>query len=84
MGQLHVRTWWAARAPFAKDELSIASNSERRGALMKFLQTAQRLDISLFHYRHHGADYGGARGNAGAQRRDARVHRVLRKLAIVR
>jgi threonine dehydratase len=32
---------------------------ERPGALMKFLNTVpEGLNISLFHYRNHGADYG--------------------------
>ena len=32
---------------------------EQKGALLKFLETLQnRWNISLFHYRAHGADYG--------------------------
>jgi len=31
---------------------------EQKGALLKFLQTLTDWDISLFHYRAHGADYG--------------------------
>jgi threonine dehydratase len=32
---------------------------ERPGALMRFLNTLpEGLNISLFHYRNHGADYG--------------------------
>lgn len=31
---------------------------EQKGALLKFLQTLINWDISLFHYRAHGADYG--------------------------
>ncbi|WP_373777138.1 threonine ammonia-lyase, biosynthetic [Glaesserella sp.] len=31
---------------------------EQKGALLKFLQTLADWDISLFHYRAHGADYG--------------------------
>jgi threonine dehydratase len=41
------------------DELSIASSSERPGALLAFLQAVgDRWNISLFHYRNHGSDYG--------------------------
>ncbi len=31
---------------------------EQKGALLKFLQTLTNWDISLFHYRAHGSDYG--------------------------
>lgn len=31
---------------------------EQKGALRKFLETMSNWDISLFHYRAHGADYG--------------------------
>lgn len=31
---------------------------EQKGALLKFLQELNNWDISLFHYRAHGADYG--------------------------
>ncbi|QLB20582.1 PLP-dependent threonine dehydratase [Vespertiliibacter pulmonis] len=31
---------------------------EQKGALLKFLQILSNWDISLFHYRAHGADYG--------------------------
>jgi threonine dehydratase len=32
---------------------------ERKGALLEFLQAVgQRWNITMFHYRNHGADYG--------------------------
>jgi len=60
MAKLHVRHMVGGRAPFAKDELLYRFEfPERRGALMKFLQNMRSdWNISLFHYRNHGADYG--------------------------
>src|ERR1041384_2560571 len=59
MAKWHVRHMVGGRAP-AKDELLYRFEfPERPGALLKFL-TSMRSDwnISLFHYRNHGADYG--------------------------
>ena len=50
----------SGRSPAAKDELLYRFEfPERPGALMRFLE-AMRSDwnISLFHYRNHGADTG--------------------------
>jgi len=60
MAKLHVRHMVGGRAPFAKDELLYRFEfPERRGALMKFLENMRSdWNISLFHYRNHGADYG--------------------------
>ena len=68
MAKLHVRHMVGGHAPLAatnggrcvRDELLYRFEfPERPGALMKFLE-AMRTDwnISLFHYRNHGADYG--------------------------
>ena len=60
MAKWHVRHMVGGRAPFARDELLYRFEfPERPGALMRFLE-AMRSDwnISLFHYRNHGADYG--------------------------
>jgi len=48
------------RAPAAGDErLYRFEFPERPGALMEFLETlGGRWNISLFHYRNHGADFG--------------------------
>jgi len=48
---------------------------ERPGALLKFLQAiGSRWNISLFHYRNHGSDYGrGAGGHPGAAGRAAGI-----------
>jgi threonine dehydratase len=59
LAKLHVRHLVGGRTQ-AKDEMLYRFEfPERPGALMKFLD-AMRSDwnISLFHYRNHGADYG--------------------------
>jgi len=60
MAKLHVRHLVGGRAPHAADELLYRFEfPERPGALMKFLQSmSHNWNISLFHYRNHGADYG--------------------------
>ena len=60
MAKLHLRHLVGGKAPLAHDELLYRFEfPERPGALLGFL-TAMRGDwnISLFHYRNHGADYG--------------------------
>ena len=48
------------RVPGLKDELLFRFQfPERPGALLNFLVSmGKRWNISLFHYRNHGADYG--------------------------
>src|SRR5512140_3427428 len=60
MAKLHVRYLVGGHAPLAKDELLYRFEfPERPGALMKFLNSMRPdWNISLFHYRNHGADYG--------------------------
>ena len=60
MAKLHLRHMVGGRAPFAEHELLYRFEfPERRGALMQFLQHLRSdWNISLFHYRNHGADYG--------------------------
>jgi len=60
MAKWHVRHMVGGRAPFAKNELLYRFEfPERPGALMKFLESMRSdWNISLFHYRNHGADYG--------------------------
>ncbi len=72
MAKLHVRHMVGGHAPLAATERATGGGRrvrdellyrfefpERPGALLKFLE-AMRTDwnISLFHYRNHGADYG--------------------------
>src|SRR5438105_7757332 len=60
MAKLHLRHMVGGRAPFAKHELLYRFEfPERPGALMQFLENMRSdWNISLFHYRNHGADYG--------------------------
>lgn len=60
LAKLHVRYMIGGRSPLAENErLFRLEFPERPGALMKFLSTlATNWNISLFHYRHHGADSG--------------------------
>lgn len=60
MAKLHIRHLVGGRAPEAQNEVVFRFEfPERPGALMKFLQTLGQLwNISLFHYRNHGAAYG--------------------------
>ena len=60
MAKLHVRHLVGGRAPAAEHELLYRFEfPERPGALMHFLDSMSRgWNISLFHYRNHGADYG--------------------------
>ena len=60
MAKLHVRHMVGGRAPDAQHEhLYRFEFPERPGALMEFLEKlGGRWNISLFHYRNHGADFG--------------------------
>ncbi|WP_440030323.1 threonine ammonia-lyase, biosynthetic [Chromobacterium amazonense] len=60
LAKLHIRHLVGGHAPQLKDERVLRFEfPDRPGALMRFLD-AMRIDwnISLFHYRNHGADYG--------------------------
>lgn len=59
--KLHIRYMVGGRAPPALDDEMILRFEfpERPGALLKFLdQMGPDWNITLFHYRNHGADYG--------------------------
>jgi threonine dehydratase len=60
MAKLHVRYMVGGHARGLEHELLYRFEfPERPGALMKFLQAiGSRWNISLFHYRNHGSDYG--------------------------
>jgi threonine dehydratase len=60
MAKLHVRHMVGGRAPGLRDELLYRFEfPERPGALLNFLdKMSAGWNISLFHYRNHGADYG--------------------------
>jgi threonine dehydratase len=60
MAKEHVRYMVGGRAPGLTDELIYRFQfPERPGALLTFLESLEpQWNISLFHYRNHGADYG--------------------------
>jgi threonine dehydratase len=58
--KLHVRYMVGGRAPALRDEVLFRCEfPERPGGLAKFLDAmGAEWNITLFHYRNHGADYG--------------------------
>ena len=60
MAKEHVRHMVGGRSALARNELLYRFEfPERQGALIKFLRAMNPTwNISLFHYRNHGADYG--------------------------
>jgi threonine dehydratase len=60
MAKLHLRHLVGGHAPVISDEILYRFEfPERPGALMQFLNSMNHnWNISLFHYRNHGADYG--------------------------
>jgi threonine dehydratase len=60
LAKLHIRYMVGGRAAHLGDELIYRFQfPERPGALLQFLETLQPAwNISLFHYRNHGADFG--------------------------
>jgi threonine dehydratase len=60
MGKLHLRHLVGGHAPQVKNERVFRFEfPERPGALMQFLENmGHNWNISLFHYRNHGTDYG--------------------------
>lgn len=76
IAKLHIRHMVGGRAPDISDEkLYSFEFPERPGALMKFLNgLGENWNISLFHYRNHGAAYG--RVLAGLQVQDSEEREV--------
>ena len=60
MAKLHLRHLVGGHAPKVEDEILFRFEfPDRPGALMQFLNSmSHNWNISLFHYRNHGADYG--------------------------
>ena len=60
MAKLHIRYMVGGHAPQVQDEVVYRFEfPERPGALQRFLnRMGQRWNISMFHYRNHGAAYG--------------------------
>ncbi|MCL4744655.1 MAG: threonine ammonia-lyase, biosynthetic, partial [Burkholderiaceae bacterium] len=60
LAKLHLRHLVGGHSPLARNEILYRFEfPERPGALMRFLSSmSPNWNISLFHYRNHGADYG--------------------------
>jgi threonine dehydratase len=79
MAKLHVRFMVGGRAEVSNERLFRFEFPERPGALMQFLTSmGGRWNISLFHYRNHGAAFG--RVLTGVQVPDADAHEFQRFL----
>jgi threonine dehydratase len=81
MAKLHVRHMVGGRAPGLADELLYRFEfPERPGALLNFLDKMSRgWNISLFHYRNHGADYGRVLVGMQVPKQDMKAFRVFLK-----
>jgi threonine dehydratase len=77
MAKLHVRYLVGGHAPAAEHEILYRFEfPERPGALMRFLDSMSAgWNISLFHYRNHGADYGRVLVGMQVPPRDSRKFR---------
>jgi threonine dehydratase len=83
VAKLHVRHLVGGRAPHAANEVLYRFEfPERPGALMRFLDSmAATWNISLFHYRNHGADSGRVLAGIQVPPGEARAfHEFLRRL----
>jgi threonine dehydratase len=88
MAKTHVRHMVGGRAPKDKGDRSLAHDEllyrfefpERPGALMRFLDSMRSdWNISLFHYRNQGADYGRVLVGMQVPRRELSVFRRFLK-----
>ena len=79
LAKLHVRHTVGGRAPGVDDEILYRFEfPERPGALMRFLTAmSSSWNISLFHYRNHGADYGRVLVGMQVPARDQRKFRAF-------
>ncbi len=82
MAKLHIRHMVGGRAEAADEVLYRFEFPERPGALRKFLNAiGGKWNISLFHYRNHGADYGRVLVGLQVPPRDkAALQQFLRQL----
>jgi threonine dehydratase len=79
LAKLHVRHTVGGHAPTVDNEILYRFEfPERPGALMRFLTAMSRgWNISLFHYRNHGADYGRILVGMQVPPRDKRKFRAF-------
>ena len=82
IAKLHIRHMVGGRKPVTDERLFHFEFPERPGALMNFLnKIGNQRNISLFHYRNHGADYG--RVLAGIQIPDADYAEFISRLETI-
>ena len=79
MAKQHIRYMIGGRGQALADECLFRFEfPERPGALLRFLESVgSRWNISLFHYRNHGSDYGRVLAGVqvpAAEREELRVH----------
>ena len=81
MAKTHLRHMVGGRAPFATNELLYRFEfPERPGALLRFLDSMRSdWNISLFHYRNQGADYGRVLVGMQVPRNELNQFRVFLK-----
>ena len=79
LAKLHIRHTVGGHAPTVDNEILYRFEfPERPGALMRFLTAMSRgWNISLFHYRNHGADYGRVLVGMQVPPRDKRKFRAF-------
>jgi len=80
MAKLHIRYMVGGRAPEHVTDEAVyrVEFPERPGALLKFLSgLGQRWNISMFHYRNHGAAYGRILVGVQVPRGDRRAFRKV-------
>jgi threonine dehydratase len=79
MAKLHILHMVGGRSREARDEMLYRFEfPERPGALMNFLNhMSQGWNISLFHYRNHGADYGRVLVGMQVPKADMRAFRTF-------
>ena len=84
VAKLHIRYMVGGHAPAMVDNERVyrVQFPERPGALLKFLSgLGQRWNISMFHYRNHGAAYGRILVGVQLQRRERReFEQILEQL----
>ena len=81
MAKLHIRHMVGGHSAVVKDEMVYRFEfPERPGALMNFLdRMSHDWNISLFHYRNHGADYGRVLVGMQVPRREKAAFRAFLK-----
>ena len=85
IAKTHIRYLMGGRVSNRNERLYSFEFPEQKGALLKFLEIlGKRWNISLFHYRAHGADYGNILAAFQLEEKDnAEFEQALTKLGYV-